>query len=125
MMGRIWCDNTVCGQEWVLQVKALKKHYAKYAGTKSQKDHQDRKRPLLIDWMKKRENEGTTRRSIIEEKIPIDSLPGSLLCSQVLGAGCTAAYLAPGFTRDLLWCSPNDVPRAEGNVASGMDLNYI
>jgi len=54
MMGQIWCDDTVCGQEWVLQVKALKKHYAKYAGTKSRKDHQGGKRPLLIDGMKKK-----------------------------------------------------------------------
>jgi len=82
MMGRIWYDDTVCEQEWVLQVKALKKHYAKYAGTKTRKDHQGGKRPLLIDGMKRKKvNEGTTRRSIIEEKIPIDSLPGPSLCS--------------------------------------------
>jgi hypothetical protein len=53
MTERIWCDDTVCGQEWVLQVKALKEHYAKYAGTKSRKVHQGSKGPILDDGMKK------------------------------------------------------------------------
>ena len=52
MTERIWCDDTVCGQEWVLQVKALKEHYAKYAGTKSWKVHHGSKGPILSDGMK-------------------------------------------------------------------------
>ena len=53
MTERIWCDDTVCGQEWVLQVNALKEHNAKYAGTKSGKVHQGSKEPILSDGMKK------------------------------------------------------------------------
>jgi hypothetical protein len=91
-MGRIWCDDTVCEQESVLQVKALEKHHAEYARTKSatkrslMKVHLERgEGPLLSDEMGKKEyGEGMTsmtRELVIEKEVPVYALPGSLVCS--------------------------------------------
>lgn len=73
----------------------------------------------------KENGEGMTRRSIVEEKIPVDALPGSLFCSQVFGARSTTAHLAPGFACDFLWGTVHDVPHTERDGASGMDFDLI
>jgi hypothetical protein len=64
-------------------------------------------------------------KSVIEEKIPVNSLLGSLLSSYVFRAGNATAKLAQSFACDSLCCALYDVPHPECDTASRTDLDLI
>lgn len=63
--------------------------------------------------------------SVIEEKIPVNSLLGSLLSPYVFRASNTTAKLAQSFTCDTLCCTPYDVPHPECDTAGRLNLDLI